>query len=69
MTVGAKIIELTEYERTTLDREALPLEVGEALWRGYGRQVQVAFPDPTTGYRWQITPLGWVGHIPLTPAI
>ena len=69
MTAGPNVIELTEYERTTLDRDALPPGVGEALWRGYGRQVNVAFPDPTTAYRWQMTPLGWVGHIPLTPEI
>lgn len=61
------VITLTEYERTSLDREALPTAAGEALWRRYGRQVDVAFPDPTTGHRWQLTPRGWAGYIPLTP--
>lgn len=64
-----KIVPLTEYKRTILPPEALPLEVGETLWRQYGRQIAVGFPDPTTGYQWQLTPQGWVGYIPLTPDI
>ena len=44
----------------------LPPEVGQLLWRNYGRQVEVEFPNPKTEQQWRLTSQGWVGHIPLT---
>lgn len=60
-------IELTEYRPRLLPRPDLPGPVGELLWRTYGRQVEVEFPNPKTGQQWRLTAQGWVGHIPLTP--
>ncbi len=42
------------------------VEVGETLWRNYGKQVAVEFPSPKTGGKWQLTAQGWVGYIPLS---
>ena len=64
-----QVIELTEYQPTYLDRDSLPDELGELLWRSYHQQVAVEFPSPKTGNRWQLTSQGWVGHIPLTPDV
>jgi 5-methylcytosine-specific restriction enzyme subunit McrC len=63
---------LTEYERTRLPASALPAEAGRLLWQKYGverRVVDVAFPSPRTEEQWELISLGWVGHIPLTPAL
>lgn len=62
-------ITLTEYEPRRLSPAALPQAAGESLWRNYSGQVAVEFPSPKTGGQWQLTALGWVGHIPLTPEI
>jgi 5-methylcytosine-specific restriction enzyme subunit McrC len=62
----SNVIELVEYEPKQLDREDLPLDVGEALWRDYGNRVAVEFPSPKTGGKWQLTAQGWVGYIPLS---
>lgn len=64
-----QVIELTEYQPTYLNRNALPLELGELLWRNYHQQVAVEFPSPKTGNRWQLASQGWVGHIPLSPDV
>jgi 5-methylcytosine-specific restriction enzyme subunit McrC len=58
---------LTEYRPVDLPPETMPKAVGELLWRGFRRQVEVEFPTPITGEQWRLTSQGWVGHIPLTP--
>lgn len=58
-------IELTEYESLTLSAAALPYFIGEHLWQFYGDKLAVDFPSPKTNQSWQITSLGWVGHITL----
>lgn len=65
--VPPRVIELVEYIPVLLAQSEIPDAVGEALWRNYEKQVAVDFPSPKTGYRWQLTARGWVGHIPLTP--
>ncbi len=61
-----RLIELTEYQPKLLPAAELPLEVGQLLWRNYGQQVEVDFPNPRTEQQWRLTSQGWVGHIPLT---
>jgi 5-methylcytosine-specific restriction enzyme subunit McrC len=63
-----KIIPLTEYEPTRFASSEIPTEVGETLLRHYQNQLDVEFPTPKTDGQWQLRSLGWVGHIPLTPA-
>lgn len=58
--------ELTEYEPLRLERGALSEEAGEILWKRFGTHVDVAFPSPRTDWDWELTSVGWVGHIPLT---
>lgn len=67
MSHHPQVITLTEYEDTFLSRDRLPDAVGKMLWENYRRQLAVTFPNPATADRWQLTPQGWVGHIPLTP--
>jgi 5-methylcytosine-specific restriction enzyme subunit McrC len=62
-----RIIELIEYQPAWLEASALPEEVGQQLWRRYGKQVEVETPSFKNGQRWRLTSQGWVGHIPLTP--
>ncbi len=61
-----RLIELTEYQPKVLPAAELPPEVGQLLWRNYGRQVEVEFPNPKTEQQWRLNSQGWVGHIPLT---
>ena len=63
----ARIIELTEYIPTKLEREEITPAIEEALWRNYKNQVKVEPPSFQTGGKWKLTSQGWVGHIPLTP--
>ena len=58
-------IRLKEHECTALPADALPQEVGECLWSQYGDKVQVEPPSFKTGSQWQLTPRGWVGHLPV----
>jgi len=60
-------IQLFEYSPKLIPKEQIPDDVGEILWKNYGRQVNVEFPSPKTNRKWQITSKGWAGYIPLTP--
>jgi 5-methylcytosine-specific restriction enzyme subunit McrC len=63
-----KQLELTEYIQRHLAPEAIPVDVGRALWQAYDQQggkLRVEFPTPRTGNRWCLQALGWVGHIQL----
>jgi 5-methylcytosine-specific restriction enzyme subunit McrC len=66
MSTG-RIIELTEYIPTKLEREEITPAIEEALWRNYRNQVKLESPSFQTGGKWKLTSQGWVGHIPLTP--
>ena len=67
--VQPDIIELREFERQDFAREAIPYEVGEALWRNYRRQVDVEFPGPPTDNQWRLKAQGWVGQIPVSEGL
>jgi 5-methylcytosine-specific restriction enzyme subunit McrC len=60
-----QVIELTERERLEVPAEDLAYEVGEQLWRRFGDQIAVEFPSPKTGHQWWLTPLDWVGYVPV----
>lgn len=70
MVDSPRIVELQEHVPLHLSPQDLPAAAGELLWQQYDRErgvLAVDFPSPKTGNRWQITPGGWVGHLPLTP--
>ncbi len=69
MAQNRVILTLEEYAPAYLAREAIPDALGEALWRNFGKQVNVDFPSPKTGHKWRLTAQGWVGHIPLAPEL
>ncbi len=62
-------VSLTEFESYFLPGAALSLADGKKLWLAFGDQISVEFPSPKTENHWQLTALGWVGQIPLTPQL
>jgi 5-methylcytosine-specific restriction enzyme subunit McrC len=44
-------------------------ELGEKLWRDYGKQVAVEFPSIKTAGEYQLTAQSYVGYIPLSPQL
>jgi len=62
---SGRVIELREYQKVALPREAFPEELGEAIWRRWAGKIEVDFPTPKTDHQWQLQSLGWVGHIPM----
>lgn len=72
MRARKQFITLQEYGSRRLPAEALQAQDGALLWRRYDAErgiIQVVFPSPRTGGQWELTALGWVGHIPLTPEL
>ena len=65
MTVASDII-LTEFTPTLLDRHALEMEEGEAIYNRFNGKIEIDFPSPRTQGRWRLRSLGWVGLIPLS---
>lgn len=63
------IVELREYKPAYFARDAIPREVGEALYESYRDKVEVEPPSFRTGDQWKLTAQGWVGYIPLTPDV
>ena len=63
---ACKTLELIEYQPRFLPKDALPTEIGEAIFRQYGSMIEVIFPSLATEGRWRLTSLGWVGHLPVT---
>jgi 5-methylcytosine-specific restriction enzyme subunit McrC len=60
------VLELEEHRPSRFPRRQIPDAAGRQLHRVYGRYVHVEFPSPKTKGCWELTPRGWVGHIPLT---
>jgi len=63
--MSVKTIELQEYRTLSMPATELPEPVGTAVWKRYGKKVNVEFPSPKTANQWQLTPEGWAGHIPV----
>lgn len=59
-------IELIEYKPFIVSKEELPEDVGESLYKNYGKKINVEFPTFKTDFSWQLTSQGFVGYIPLT---
>lgn len=57
---------LEEFDEKKFSKARLPTELGHALWKEYGRRIQVEFPSPKTGDRWVLKNLGYVGVLPLS---
>ena len=55
-------IALKEHKPTRLPKDAIPSDVGEALWREHGKLISVEFPSPKTDHEWELVPQGWVGY-------
>ncbi|EGK88011.1 restriction endonuclease [Microcoleus vaginatus PCC 9802] len=62
-----QIIELTEYQSATFDRNSIPELVGEKIYQNYAKEIEIEFPNPKTKYKWQLKSKGRVGNIPITP--
>jgi 5-methylcytosine-specific restriction enzyme subunit McrC len=59
---------LTEYQTIHLSADALPLSLGEQLWRlldQNGKKLHISFPSPKTNHSWELTAQGWVGQFSL----
>ena len=65
-TSETNLHELVEYIPKEFRKEDIPKSLGESLYQHYRTQVSIEFPSIKTNDKWQITSLGWVGHIPLT---
>ncbi|MCB0031515.1 MAG: hypothetical protein KDE28_26575, partial [Anaerolineales bacterium] len=66
--------QLVEHEALRLPAGALSPAAGRALWQQFdqtGRRLQVAFPGVPTDEQWELTNLGYAGHIslPATPRL
>lgn len=64
---GVQTIELSEYIPRKFEINEIEYAIAKTLWHNYRTQVDVEFPSPKTGDKWQLTSKGWVGHIPVTP--
>jgi 5-methylcytosine-specific restriction enzyme subunit McrC len=62
-------IELREYLPQLVAAEEAPSNLGEFLWSKYATKINVEFPSPKTGGQLQLTSQGWVGYIPVSPAL
>jgi 5-methylcytosine-specific restriction enzyme subunit McrC len=66
ITEQTRILSLQEYKTTSFLKDEIPEELGELLYHKFGDKVNVTPPSFKTDYRWEITPQGWVGYIPLS---
>lgn len=64
-----RVIELVEHVPQRFSTEVISPEVGEKLWRDYGKQVAVEFPSIKTAGEYQLTAQSYVGYIPFAPQL
>ena len=62
-----RIIELTEYQLATFDRDSISESAGEKIHQNYAKEIEIKPPDFTTNNKWKLTSKGIVGKIPITP--
>jgi 5-methylcytosine-specific restriction enzyme subunit McrC len=63
------IVNVREFESTTVPASVLAPEAAKLIWTNYNKQVAIdtlLFGDEAC---WQLTSLGWVGQIPVTPGL
>ncbi|WP_375492625.1 hypothetical protein [uncultured Nostoc sp.] len=58
-----RIIELTEYENKSFQRDEIPDSAGVELYEKYKIQVDIEFPTYKTREYWKLKAKGWVGYI------
>ena len=63
--VSESLIELTEYVPTDVPEGDLSKADVEAIDRVAGNKVVLDAPGPRTGWKWRLTPQGWVGFVPV----
>ncbi|MEG4999967.1 McrC family protein [Microcoleus sp. B4-D4] len=62
-----RIIELTEYQLATFERDFIPESVGDKIYQNYGKEIDIEFPNRKTKDKWELKSKGRVGNIPITP--
>ncbi|WP_373535752.1 McrC family protein [Microcoleus sp.] len=62
-----QIIELTEYQLATFERDFIPESVGDKIYHNYGKEIDIEFPNRKTKDKWELKSKGRVGNIPITP--
>lgn len=60
-----QVLTLTEYVPLELPGDALTIAQAERIFERAAGKVDVAAPGPATGYKWRLTPGGWVGYLPV----
>ena len=63
----SQIIELTEYQLATFDRDSIPALVGQKIYHNYRKEIEIEFPNFKTKDKWHLKSKGRVGNIPITP--
>jgi 5-methylcytosine-specific restriction enzyme subunit McrC len=63
----SELIELFEYTPKRLPGEALSTDTAQMIWQKYKDQIAIDLPSFQTDYQWQLTSLGYVGYLPITP--
>jgi 5-methylcytosine-specific restriction enzyme subunit McrC len=63
------IFQWKEYEPVRYPPGVINDIVGNALYSHFRNHVSVEFPTPKTDGKWEFTPLGWVGTIPVIDSI
>ena len=64
--VDPTVIELVEYEPALIPHHMLSREHAEILWRDHRAHIRVEQPAFDAPDQWRLTPLGWVGYLPLS---
>ncbi|MEG4520229.1 MULTISPECIES: 5-methylcytosine restriction system specificity protein McrC [unclassified Microcoleus] len=62
-----RIIELTEYQLATFERDFIPESVGQKIHKNYAKEIEIEFPNFKTQYQWHLKSKRRVGTIPITP--
>ena len=63
------ILTLREYEPATFPAKAIGTADGERLLRNFSHVLDVQPPSMRTAGQWQLTSLGWVGHLHVSSAL
>lgn len=70
MTISdARVIDLIEHQTSHLERSELTDTEAQRIWDRFGNQVTVEPPSFKNEYRWQLTSRGWIGYLPISPAL
>jgi len=65
----SRVLDLTEFVPNGLDRAELSDADASILLDRYAKYLDVEFPTPKTGGRWRLTANGFVGYLPVSPAL